>query len=225
MKKNILIVFVCFLILSPALALADHHLVFISTLIRINDTECAIELTLSGANQDAFATTDNIRFDSTAIVTFENLLDSINADDGNNDVGDNILITSNSFETSSGITADLTFADSNCADLGAETIVEFNNDGSTLIDSIDISEIPDFRDNTAITKTSLSATPDLVDLDLDSVTIGNNSAQRATLGEITTDAGVGCSLQKIQNLTQKQLLPLILLAGSQLLLALRLRAR
>lgn len=192
MKKQFLALLILpfwfFILLFSIPAQAAHHLVFVSTILKFSDADCAIELTISGNNQDAFVAEDDIRIDDETVVTLTGVVDAgINDADGNNDAGDFILSGSVSFDESHGINVDLAFDDENCANLDADATIAFFNDGIDEIDSIDASDVEGFEgDNTAITKTSSGGTPTLVDLGGDeaaSVTLTNNAGESVTLGE------------------------------------------
>lgn len=175
---------------SPAHAV--HHLVFINSVIKMNDASCAVELEISGANQNGFTDTDQISFSNATIpvkvTDFADFFATINASDGNNDTGDTILAASTTFASDSGITADLGFDDSLCASLAGQTVVDFDIDESTNIDSIDLGSIDSFGDNTAVVKTSSSATPELVDLTAEALTIKNNDGTTAEV-QAAADSG------------------------------------
>ncbi len=184
-------------IMLPTLAQADHHLVFVSAIAKLSDTDCAIELTISGDDQDAFVAEDFIDLDGNEVATFESVMDAINAEDGNNDTGDTILFGSVEFDEShDGLNVDVAFENSICADLDDSSVVAFFNDTTTEIDQIDIGDVDGFTDDTAITKASTSATPEFVDLGDDTVTLTNNAGDAAILGTEATTAtsASSCSL-------------------------------
>lgn len=189
MKKQFLAFFILplwfFILMYSFSVQAAHHLVFVSTLLKFSSTDCAIELTISGNDQDAFVEEDDIRIDDETLATLTAVVDAgINDADGNNDDGDFILSGSVSFDESHGINVDLAFDDENCANLDEDATVAFFNNGTTEIDSIDTSDVEGFGgDNTAITKTSSGGTPSLVDLGDEEVTLTNNAGENVTLGE------------------------------------------
>lgn len=197
-------------------AFADHHFVHISSIVKFDDTDCAIELTIDSDDQDAFVAEDNITIDGVEIATFTDFIaGSINASNGNNDDGDKILITSESFDGAHDIDADITFDDSACADLDSTAVVAFNNvddDVTSTPDEINLADAEGFGDDTAVFKDSANDTPTLVDLTEDDLSIGNNSGDTATLDssssssgggvdatDAATAANVSCSLSPSQN--------------------------
>ncbi len=191
MKKHLGVLVFCAMSGWPLLARADHHSVFVSTVVKFSDTDCAVELTIYENNQNGFEVEDNISFDGTAIATLTAVVDAgINAADGANDSGDTILAGSVDFDETYGVNADVAFDNASCASLTDSTVVAFNfAEGDTLdeADSTDLGEVTGFGENTAVTKGSTGATPELVDLSLDAVTVTNNAGESATLG--TSDVG------------------------------------
>jgi hypothetical protein len=187
MKLRFLLLLACLMVLTSS-ARADHDLVFISAVVKIDDTDCAIELTISGNNQDAFVAADSIQVDGDVLVTLENLIeDGINQSGSNNDSGDKILVGSVSFEDEQDIAADLVFSDSECASLDNANVVGYyideDDDGAAEneIDTVAISDFSDFDADSALTKTSASATPELEDLTETSVTLTNNAGDEVEI--------------------------------------------
>lgn len=191
MKKHLGVLVVSAMFGWPLLAQADHHSVFISSIVKFSDTDCAVELTIYEANQNGFETSDNISFNDTVVATLTAVVDAgINTSDGANDSGDTILAGSVDFDETYGVNADVAFDNESCAGLTGSTVVSFNfAEGDTLdeADATDLGEVTGFGDNTAVTKGSAGATPELVDLSLDTVTVTNNAGESATLG--TSDVG------------------------------------
>lgn len=194
MKKTYCPIFIASLLVSFS-TFADHHFVHISSIVKFDDTDCAIELTIDADDQDAFVAEDNITIDGVETATFVDFIaGSINASNGNNDDGDKILITSDSFDGTHDIDADITFDDSSCADLDSDAVVAFNNvddDVTSEIDTIDLSDAEGFDDDTAVFKDSANDTPTLVDLTEDDLSIGNNSGDSATLDSSSDSTGGG----------------------------------
>ena len=214
MKKFFSLTLVMASLLLSFFAVADHHFVHISSIVKFDDTDCAIELTIDSDDQDAFVAEDNVTLDGVEIITFADFIaGSINASNGNNDEGDKILITSESFDGAHDIDADITFDDSACADLDSAAVVAFLNVDSsveTTIDTLDLADVDTFGDDTAVFKDSSSDTPTLVDLTEDDFSIGNNSGDTATLDsssstggvdatDAATAANVSCSLATSRN--------------------------
>lgn len=194
MKKTSHLLLIASLLVSFS-ALADHHFVHISSIVKFDDTDCAIELTIDSDDQDAFVAEDNITINGVEVATFTDFIaGSINASNGNNDDGDKILITSESFDGSHDIDADITFEDSSCADLDSDAVVVFLNVDSsveTTIDTIDLSDVDTFDDDTAVFKDSANDTPTLLDLTEDDLSIANNSGDTATLDSSSDSTGGG----------------------------------
>jgi hypothetical protein len=214
MKKLFSLTLVMVSLLLSFFAFADHHFVHISSIVKFDDTDCAIELTINSDDQDAFVAEDNVTLDGVEIATFADFIaGSINASNGNNDEDDKILITSESFDGAHDIDADITFDDSACADLDSDAVVAFLNVDSsveTTIDTLDLADVDTFDDNTAVFKDSSSDTPTLVDLTEDDFSIGNNSGDTATLDsssstggvdatDAATAANISCSLSTSRN--------------------------
>lgn len=218
MKKNILFSLAASLLFTTTAAHADHHLVFISNIVKIDDADCAVELTISGDDQDAFVATDKITIDDTEVATMESLLEGINAADGNNDTDDTILFGSVSFDESHGINADIAFDDANCEDLDNDAVVAFVNDGNNTIDDIDTDDFSGFGNNTVISKSSSSASAELVDLDEDTLGLTNNAGESATIGSSGGSTSLGTVSCNLTHATNGNPMPGILVAGGLLLI-------
>lgn len=226
MKK---IIFNCVLLIflsMPIVSYAVHDLVFISAIIKLSDTECAVELEIFGDDQNAFQDDDSIKLDGTVLVTLEAVIDAgINDADGNNGTGANILGASPSFEDETGLQADLMFDDSKCADFLSGVVFGFFIDGDTLIDSVDSSEFDDFgKNDTAITKSDNDDEPDFKDLTDSAFRIHNNSNGTVIIGSNTgRKSGIQCSLIKDNVHDFRSSLSFFGLLGSLLLILFTLR--
>ena len=172
-------------------AQADHHLVFVSKIVKVSSTDCAVELTISGANQNNFQSDDRIDIGSSGTQLTPSFIAQINAAEGENDTGDTLLFASPSFVSAHGISADIEFeGDADCEGITSGTTVIFLNSGTIAIDSIDTSTVSGFGDtNTAITKSSHNGTPTLVNLSSATLQIKNNSGATVTLGTSNTTGG------------------------------------
>lgn len=201
-----LFIIVILSVLVPFGVWAEHDLVFISAVVKVDDSDCAIELTISGNDQDAFVNADSIQVDGDILVTLENLIEAgINESGGENDASDNILAGSVSFEDEHNIAADLVFSDSECATLDNANIVGYyidqDDDGETdeEIDTVEISDFSDFNADSGLTKTSRTATPELEDLTETSVTLTNNAGENVEIEAVSSSTSTGglrtnCSL-------------------------------
>lgn len=213
----------------PLSAAAEHDLVFISSVVKVDDSDCAIELTISGNDQDAFVNADSIQVDGDVLVTMENLIEAgINESASENDKGDHILAGSVSFEDEHDIAADLVFSDSECATLDNANIVGYyideDSDGETdqEIDTVEISDFSDFDADSALTKTSRTATPELKDLTETSVTLTNNAGEEVKIEAASSSTSTGglrttCSLHPAAvtaKASTKGMLALLVLTGA-----------
>lgn len=193
-KINKILISAFFLLLTTHPVWADHHLVFISSVAKINDAECAVELTIYGDNQNGFASDDQLQIDGLEAVDFSPITSLLNASSGNNDTGDTILLTSVSFDSFADGAADLTFSDSHCADLDSSSLVAFYNDGSFLVDSVAMSDVSGFGSNRAIVRSTETSRPVLLNIATDDLVLRNNAGDFVGVGTEDSDDGLGCSL-------------------------------
>lgn len=164
-----------FMVLLSRPVWADHHLIFISQVIKLSDSSCAVELELSGDNQDGFQDSDLVEFNDEEIFNFSSIKESLNASGGANDAGDHVLATSSSFASENSVTADISFTDSHCANLTSETTVDLFIDGFNTVDTLNLSTaVSSFVSERAVTKTAANGNATLIDLSTDSVTVTNN---------------------------------------------------
>ncbi len=206
--KNLIFIFF-FLIGLPLPVLADHHLVYVSKIVKMSDTSCGVELTITGDNQNGFTTSDAILIGSTTLATLTDVIATdglnINGTSGHNDTGDTILAgngTFNSLLTPSFGSVDLFFtATSPCSLFIEGAIVKFINNGSTMIDSTTLAS--GFGNMKAMVKTSGVGTASLVDLNTTSITVKNNLRIGTTIG---TGTG-GTSGSGTSTLPSCQLIP------------------
>ncbi len=193
--KKLILLFVSLFI--PCSVFADHHLVYISKIIKMSATSCGIELTISADNQNGFDATDNVTLGSTILTDFTDVTDpahiNINADSANNDTGDTILTGNGAFNSL--LIPQSTFVDllytvtSPCTLFVEGAAVKFINDGTTLIDTATLPT--GFGNNTAFVRTSHSDTGTLVDLTATSTTVKDNVGTTATINSTTVSAGSG----------------------------------
>ncbi len=205
-----IIFIVALLIVGEQAAHADHHLVFVSKIINIDDQNCAVELTIATDNQDAFEAADNVTLNGVELDNLSTLvLGGLNDSGGNNDAGDKILLGSVAFHNSHGneanIAVDIQYEDAFCNgttgdfNTTAEICFNIDDDGDdvaeTEVDCIDLSasDLSTFGDSTVVYKTSASDTPEIVDLTANTITITNNDGDAVTLGtgELIDDTATG----------------------------------
>lgn len=192
--KNISLL--CFFLLAATPALADHHLVEISQIVKLDDDHCAVELNIAASNQDGFADADELQLGGDAIADFSSLVSAgINGSGGNNDTGDKILLASESFDDAFELDADITFDDAACLDLEDQTslalVIDDDASGTaeTTVDEIDPSDQVGFDDNTAIVRQSDDSF-DVIDLDDDAITLTNNDEDAQEFnGDEIADSG------------------------------------
>jgi len=172
-----------------------HDLVFISAVVKFDDSTCAVELEISGDNQNAFIDEDQIKLNGVLLVTLAGVIaEGINDPDGNHNTGAKILASSSTFGFNI-LQGDMTFSDDFCVDFDQDAIFTYLIDTTTLIDEIAASEASGFgADNTAISKSSSGATPKFINLMGTTLTIANNRNQTLVIG--TNSTGGGCSLRK-----------------------------
>ncbi|HEX5037141.1 MAG TPA: hypothetical protein VFX30_08275 [bacterium] len=201
MKKILMTFTVLAALAASAPARADHHDVFVHGVQKLSADACAVELWIDEDNQDAFEAVDRVTVDGVLLASIgDTFAAAINDPSANNDTDDAILFASSSFETATGLTADVPFPDASCAafDAGSEFSfvlddVEFGGP-NTVIDTLTASS--SFGgSNTAMAKASETASPTFIDLDTDTVAVANNSGDTATLGPSGGGSSSGgCSL-------------------------------
>jgi len=203
MKKLFAMAAVSAFLTLSAPARADHHAVFVHGVQKLSSTACAVELWISEDGQDAFEGVDRVTVED---VLLASLGDAVAADinaGGNTDVNDSILFASNSFQSETGLDADVSFPDAACAGFVANADFSFLLDDpdfggpETTIDTLTASS--SFGgDNTAMVKSSPGANPQFVDLDADFVIVANNAGDEADVGAsgggTGSDGSGGCSL-------------------------------
>jgi hypothetical protein len=192
LARFLLIVF--FLSLAGT-ARADHHLVFVHQVIELSPSSCAVVLEISDDGQDAFEATDRIEINGTELASLGAAgADAINTG-GQTGAGDQILFASDSFVAETGVSADSSFADGQCALFVANAVFAFVIDDpdfggpDTVIDSLTANSIFGFS-GTAMTKDSAGGTPQFVDLSATTMEVANNAGDTAELG---TPSGGGSS--------------------------------
>jgi hypothetical protein len=189
------------LLMVPAAVRADHHDVFIHGVQKLSADACAVELWIDAPDQDAFEAVDRVTVDGVLLASIGGTFaDAINDPSANNDTDDSILFASSSFESETGLTADVPFPDASCDAFDAGSEFSFILDDvdfggpNTVIDSLTASSSFGAA-NTAMAKASESATETFVDLDTDTVVVANNSGSTVTLGTSAGgSSGGGCSL-------------------------------
>lgn len=174
MKKNI---FILALLLSGiSISAFASHQVVIGSVIKLSDTSCAIELNITEDDQTVFSAEDHVRLNGLPLATIESILEArmneeceadcasgtceedvscivegINDEEGYNDMGDSILVSSNSFDTQVGIVGDANFDDSNCASFTANATFSFFHGSDTEVSTVNAAEVEGFGgDNTGI---------------------------------------------------------------------------
>ena len=194
--KSILSIFILLagVVISPP-AQALHDLVFISAVVKFNDTTCAVELEISGDDQNAFTDQDQINLNGSLLITLAGVVaEGINDPDGNHNTGAKILAVSSSFGLNI-LPGDMTFSDDFCVGFDQDAVFAYLIDTTTLIDTLLASAAVGFgADNTAISKDSAGATPRFINLMGTTLTIANNRNQTLVIG--TNSTGGGCSLRK-----------------------------
>ena len=191
MKKKIALAILAFGL--PVSAFADHHDVFIHGVQKLSSDACAVELWISVDDQDAFEAVDRVTVDGAILASLGGTFAAaINDPSANNDTNDSILFASSSFETATGLTADVPFPDASCIafDSGSEFSfllddVEFGGP-NTVIDTL-VASSSFGGDNTAMAKSSPSASPTFIVLESETVVVANNSGAEVTLG--SSDGG------------------------------------
>lgn len=203
MKKIIITLSVLFGLLVSSQVHADHHLVYISQFIYLDDSSCAVELTISADDQDGFTTTDGIALDGETIALFEaDTVNAINDAVGHNDDGDEILFASPSFMDAiealntddDTITSDGEFDDTICATFTADSELSFFIDGDTTIDIMDLSgaDVPSAIFSSLIgsyTKTSVSSDVTFVSSEDEDLTVSNNTGDIYIAAEAAETTG------------------------------------
>lgn len=184
MKKSLIMIAALIFLGYPFMAHAVHDLVFISTIVKFSETECAIELEISGDNQNGFVDEDSIKLNGEVLVSLMAVIDAgINEEGGANDTGDTILATSDSFDTANGIDGDLTIADGKCAEFDQDAVFGFFINGDEEIDAIDASEFDGFGNNkTAIFREAVGKEAKLLDLTDTGVQLFNNAGVSVVVG-------------------------------------------
>lgn len=199
-KKSLLLAALS-LLMAPAVARADHHDVFIHGVQKLSADACAVELWIDAPDQDGFEAVDRVTVDGVLLASIgDTFAAAINDVSANNDTDDAILFASDSFETETGLTADVPFPDTFCASFEAGSAFSFILDDiafggpNTVIDTLTASS--SFGgSNTAMAKDSESASPTFIDLDTETVVVANNSGSEATLGASGGGSSSGgCSL-------------------------------
>lgn len=222
MKKSLLCSVFFAVIATPAFA--AHHLVEITSVIRVSAAECAIELAITGDDQNAFVDEDNIAVGGVVLVDFQDLVAAgINDSAGNNDSGDVVLAASESFaDEFSEIDPDLVFEDAGCESFTSTATFSFNINGDSTVDEIDATDINGFgEDATAIVLSG--GDYELADLTEDELAIANNTGDTATIGSLTVDsdaadtASVSCALVTSGPTVQTTFMALALLGVGVLL--------
>src|SRR4030095_15599951 len=184
------------LFLFPVAARADHHEVFIHGVYSLRPGLCAVELQIDANAQIGFEGVDRIVLNG---VTLAALSDSVAANinaGGHTNAGDAILFASSAFQADTGLTADVTFDDGKCDNFVANSIFSFVVDDitfrgpNTVIDTL--TAAPSFGVNlTAMTKSSMGAAAQFVDLNASTLTVKNNAGNSAVIGNSGGGGGGG----------------------------------
>ena len=195
MKKYLIILAIFLGMLTAQPAQAVHDLVFISAVVKFDDSTCSVELEIFGDNQNGFIDEDRITLNGILLVTLAGVIaEGINDPDGNHNAGAKILAVSSSFGLNI-LQGDMFFDDGFCASFDQNAIFAFLIDTTTLVDEIFASQTSGFgADNTAISKDSANATPKFINLMGTTLVIANNRTQTLIIG--TSSTGGGCSLRK-----------------------------
>src|SRR4030095_16626018 len=124
---------------------------------------------------------------------------------GHTNAGDHILFASSAFQSQTGLVPDVTFSDAECANFIADTTFEFVIDDPdfgvppVIIDTL-VTSSQFGADNTAMTKSSETASPQFVDLDLSTLTVSNNVGSDVIIGVSGGGGGDGgCGLVSVEN--------------------------
>ncbi len=194
MKKLLAVVSLLSSLALSLPAFADHHDVFISRIVKLSGTACAVELQISGPNQDDFRYSDEIRLDGSELVDFGSnsaLVDSLRSmSSTTNDDGDKLLVSSAAFDAAAGITGD--FSIGSCSGFDSSFTIAFFIDDTNpetpagdgvaedQVDTLSTSGGWTGGSNEAMTSTGGSGT--FVDLDCDQVSVTNNSPTSVNVG-------------------------------------------
>jgi MYXO-CTERM domain-containing protein len=186
--------------MTSRLVRADHHEVFIHSVINLTGGACAVELEISANAQDNFMAEDRIEINGVELARMDAAAATINAGGNTND-GDVILFASPAFETQAGLGADVSFSDNSCGSFVPNAVFAFvlddpNHGGpNAQIDTLTTDAA--FGDDTAMAKFTVGAAPQLIDLTVDILTVGNNAGDLQDIGDTGGGGGVssgGCSL-------------------------------
>src|SRR6476659_267508 len=82
----------------PQVAHATHHRVFVSKIIKLSDTSCAVELQICSNGQNGFVSGDNVKIGSTANTFGSSAATEIDTG-GHVNTGDHILTASSTFSS------------------------------------------------------------------------------------------------------------------------------
>ncbi len=191
MKKLLIVLIGC--LSCPQTAFAVHHDVFISRIVKLSNTECAVEMEIFSNNQDQFDAADEIRKDSSTLVAFGSFASTLNS--GNHNDGDKILAASSGFESFASVAGDLSFGNSECANFDANVNIAFyiaagtpNCGGGTPceVDTVESSQVSGWTGGNHEAIQSLSRNDDdsFVDLDCDEVSVTNNAGTSTLVGTV-----------------------------------------
>ncbi len=199
MKSRLFPILLFCLVIFPLSARADHHEVFISQVVRLNAANCAVELEIDAANQNGFEGVDRIQINGTTLASIGDTEAAVIDNGGHVNIGDHILFASNSFQSLSGLNADVGFDDSGCSNFVAGASFTFVIDDpvfggpNKVIDTLVLPS--SFGEDSAAVKASDSSSPTMVNLLTDSVTVSNNAGSTSMIGSSNPNTGGGgCAL-------------------------------
>src|SRR5262245_41440464 len=97
MKRMTLSLMAAFL-LASSYALADHHEVFISSVVDLKPEVCAVELEIAATGQNGFEGVDRIAVNGTTLASLGDSVAGLINGGGHTNTGDHILFASSSFQ-------------------------------------------------------------------------------------------------------------------------------